>query len=296
MADPETNVGTRPYPYSRAVANSIAPIGSKYDVLNDLVSEYQQSCNETAQLLRDISVAVQNEVNGADISLAVEDHMNTLNSEFVTSMRVEKSIRSDAKALQSVQSYASAHAQALGQSAQEVLGSGQSVEALNVTFANILEQQRQKDSRQTTHGYASGSMDRYVRFRNSVVGGSIPPTQSLTAADVLQFMELEDMDEDSIMIGRTVRDYKCPITGEYLEDPVRARCGHHFSRDAVLQYIQMLSETNGDEIACPVSGCHFPIRTSELVTDAGIGPLVNAARARERHRTQSVRAHATSVQ
>ncbi|PRT55872.1 E3 SUMO-protein ligase NSE2 [Wickerhamiella sorbophila] len=296
MADLDPDLGTRSYPYSRAVASTVAAIGSKYDSLNDMISEYQSSCSETAQLLRDISVAVQNEIDGAEISLAIEDHLNALNSEFVASMRVEKSVQNDTKALKHVQSYASTHAQALGQSAQDVLASEQSVDALNVSFSKSLEQQRQKSSTRTIPGYTPVQMDSYVRFRNAVAGGSIAPTPLLTASDVVQFMELEEVDDDGIMIGRTVRDYKCPITGEYLQNPVRARCGHHFSRDAVLQYIEELSQTNGDEVACPVSGCPYPISVTELVPDAGIELLVNAAWKRERQRTHSARAQATSVQ
>jgi len=79
---------------------------------------------------------------------------------------------------------------------------------------------------------------------------------------------------------------KCPITQSFLEHPVKhVKCGHVFSRDAILQHIR-------NDKRCPVPGCATGnIRPEELKADAEIAREVQRAK-----RLQEIQQKALSQQ
>ncbi|KAG5358610.1 hypothetical protein CJU89_5237 [Yarrowia sp. B02] len=69
---------------------------------------------------------------------------------------------------------------------------------------------------------------------------------------------LSDTDsEDELFVSRK-SNLKCPITGDYLDNPVRAVvCKHLFSSDAFREWLLV----NGGRSKCPVAGCNNNLRS-----------------------------------
>lgn len=72
-----------------------------------------------------------------------------------------------------------------------------------------------------------------------------------------------DDSDDDLQMGGVVVSFKCPLTQDYFDKPVRSKtCKHVFSADAIAQHLQ-----NSHAGRCPVSGCAETLRSSELVPD-----------------------------
>ncbi len=63
---------------------------------------------------------------------------------------------------------------------------------------------------------------------------------------------------------------KCPLTQQYLEDPVTSGCGHSYSRAAIMQHIR--NSHRGGGAKCPV--CNAAISAGDLKTDEKVRRLV----------------------
>lgn len=94
----------------------------------------------------------------------------------------------------------------------------------------------------------------------------------------------EDKDVDQYygeaIITTTRQSYRCPITKQMLEEPVRAPCGHYFSREAILRTL---------DGACPV--CRRPLEPRQL--RAAPAMAEKARRWREREQRERARERAT---
>ncbi|KAF9572529.1 hypothetical protein EC968_009753 [Mortierella alpina] len=75
----------------------------------------------------------------------------------------------------------------------------------------------------------------------------------------------EDEDEDMEIVvsaAASVQELKCPITTNFLEDPVTSSvCKHSFSREAIISLIRSGGRSSS---LCPVHGCNRPVTVEML--------------------------------
>lgn len=69
-------------------------------------------------------------------------------------------------------------------------------------------------------------------------------------------------DEDSVIVVRGEQSLLCPISMGKLEDPVKGKCGHTFSRESILGLIGTKPYAK-----CAVPGCGRNVTMAELVDD-----------------------------
>lgn len=86
-------------------------------------------------------------------------------------------------------------------------------------------------------------------------------------------------DED-VQVGKVQASLKCPLTGRFLEAPVRnPQCGHVYSRAAVMRHIQHRAASASK---CPVcSGC---LNASDLRPEPALAEKVRRAQRRKSKR------------
>lgn len=125
----------------------------------------------------------------------------------------------------------------------------------------------------------------YVEFRARIWevqhDGAMPPL-----TDMIEAEPGDVADDDELVVGGTVQQFRCPLTALLLDDPVvSSACGHAYSRVAIHTYLQERRlETR--HVPCPAAGC--PERVSErLLQDAP-----ELARRVERYQRQLARREA----
>ncbi|WFD20369.1 hypothetical protein MCAP1_002613 [Malassezia caprae] len=125
----------------------------------------------------------------------------------------------------------------------------------------------------------------YVEFRARIWevqhDGAMPPLTDMIPAE-----PGDEADDDELVVGGTVQQFRCPLTALLLEDPVvSSACGHAFSRAAIYTYLQE-RRVETRHVPCPAAGC--PERVSErLLHDAP-----ELARRVERYQRQLARREA----
>lgn len=286
------------FQYPRTAASDVSKLGSKYDELKRLNVEFETALVDATRLLYEVSQAVHGEENALELLQTVDDHKSIINSEYIASMKVAARIDFDREALGSTSEHAFKSAHEPGANIERIAESGATVIPLDVHF----DKECNKWNAFVYQSAGAKLFERsqlaaYVKLRNiAAFGTSQPePEEALALEDVLRdFENLDDDDSDDIMVGRVVHSYKCPLTGEFLEDPMRAPCGHYFSKAAILGHIRQIREQDRVEnIPCPVGGCPQKFRPETLVPEKGILLSIKAARDREILQTQSLRSHAT---
>jgi hypothetical protein len=94
-----------------------------------------------------------------------------------------------------------------------------------------------------------------------------------------------DDDDDDIQIQRTKTSTKCPLTLREFKDPVTSsKCKHSFEASAIMEMIQLSSETVGGQparrgagatggekaVRCPVASCNHMLTKNDLQKDKTI--------------------------
>jgi hypothetical protein len=95
----------------------------------------------------------------------------------------------------------------------------------------------------------------------------------------------EDDEDDDIQIQRTKTSTKCPLTLREFEEPVTSsKCKHSFEASAIMEMIQLSSETVGGQparrgggstggekaVRCPVASCNHMLTKNDLQKDKTI--------------------------
>ena len=76
----------------------------------------------------------------------------------------------------------------------------------------------------------------------------------------------DDDDDDELVINKSKANVVCPLSRALFDDPVRAQCGHTFSRQALLD---LARQTKGasKQPPCPIPGCTRKINMAKLEAD-----------------------------
>jgi len=125
----------------------------------------------------------------------------------------------------------------------------------------------------------------YVEFRARIWevngDGAMPPLTDMIPAE-----PGDGADDDELVVGGTVQQFRCPLTALILDDPVvSSACGHAYSRAAIHAYLQERRlETR--HVPCPAAGC--PERVSERL----LQEAPELARRVERYQRQLARREA----
>ncbi|KAG0196863.1 Ubiquitin-conjugating enzyme E2 2, partial [Mortierella sp. GBA30] len=138
-----------------------------------------------------------------------------------------------------------------------------SFEHLLKTHAKQQQSRRKQEAK--ARGVADGMMPELLDFRSKVwdvhhTRDSMPTMASTGGAG-----GDDDDDEDMEIVvsgASSIQELKCPITTNYLEDPVTSSaCKHSFSRAAILALIRSGGRSSS---LCPVHGCNRPV-TAEML-------------------------------
>jgi len=75
----------------------------------------------------------------------------------------------------------------------------------------------------------------------------------------------DEQGSDIVFMTQNRQDFLCPITRALFQEPMLNRnCGHHYSKEAILQY---LSNSRGRGKDCPVAGCNAKVTVQSLEKD-----------------------------
>ncbi|WFD24103.1 hypothetical protein MEQU1_002800 [Malassezia equina] len=107
-------------------------------------------------------------------------------------------------------------------------------------------------ARTTRQKYAKDAA--YMEFRAriwEVTGdGAMPPLTDMIPAE-----PGDEADDEDLVVGGTVQQFRCPLTALLLDDPViSSACGHAYSRAAIHTYLQERRQETR-HVPCPAAGC-----------------------------------------
>jgi hypothetical protein len=129
----------------------------------------------------------------------------------------------------------------------------------------------------------------YVRVATAVDRARVLAEQAANGENVAPAgAAAEPGDEDAEMVvveGRT--SLRCPITGTWLEDPVKNKeCGHVYSRVAIVNQLNEYARMHRGSapMKCPCAGCRKSVKRADLQDDAMTAVEVRRAQAQERGR------------
>ena len=133
----------------------------------------------------------------------------------------------------------------------------------------------------------------YIEFRSRVwevhSEGAMPPLQDVIPMESGDEGTNDGDEDDDIVVGGRVQNFRCPISASLLVDPViNVRCQHVYSRANIEEYLRRDSRPT----LCPESGCEASVSASTLRNVPGLQRRVDRfarqlARREERRGTQS---------
>ncbi|WFD31295.1 hypothetical protein MSPP1_002329 [Malassezia sp. CBS 17886] len=134
-------------------------------------------------------------------------------------------------------------------------------------YEEALSEHAQLRMRKTTRQrYASDT--HYVEFRSCVwevnEEGPMPPLVDLIPAEPGDEAGDTASDEEDIVMGGTVQQFRCPLTASLLRDPVMSIvCAHVYSRAAILGYLRDAAASR-TAAKCPAAACNATIADKDL--------------------------------
>lgn len=126
----------------------------------------------------------------------------------------------------------------------------------------------------TTTSHVADLCSRLGIKRDEITNSTVPAIHD--DGDELEIVPGIGDKNHSTMTGRSL---KCPLTGKWLDDPVRnILCGHAYSKEAMLRHLTC--STN-----CPVAGCrNQKVNAQQLTPDLELTQLVR----RQKRRSENV--------
>ncbi|VVT56079.1 uncharacterized protein SAPINGB_P004790 [Magnusiomyces paraingens] len=96
-----------------------------------------------------------------------------------------------------------------------------------------------------------------------------------------EYSDYDEDEDDDLVVEETVQSYKCPLTKQYYENPVRSRvCGHSFSSAAIYEILNN-SYFHSDKILCPIPACSHHFSRNDLEPNPQLDRETKAAKRRE---------------
>ncbi|KAI9228753.1 MAG: hypothetical protein DHS80DRAFT_30470 [Piptocephalis tieghemiana] len=89
--------------------------------------------------------------------------------------------------------------------------------------------------------------------------------------------------EDEVIIETARTSLQCPLTAQYLEDPVTK---HNYSKDAVVAYVKSLTRQRRVPL-CPITGCQAILSMSALHPNPQLNRMVARAKQRDEEEATS---------
>ncbi|KOS13715.1 e3 sumo-protein ligase nse2 [Malassezia pachydermatis] len=139
-----------------------------------------------------------------------------------------------------------------------------STDLVDVYKQHVGDQLDTYEARTSRQKYARNA--HYIDFRSREVNGdgAMPPLVDLIPAEPGDEQDTAQDEDDDIVVGGTVLQYRCPLTASLLQDPViNTKCQHAYSRDAIHTYIRDQGHT-GLQVACPAAGCRQWVSMTSL--------------------------------
>jgi len=165
-------------------------------------------------------------------------------------------------------------------SALEQVGLSDRVENRDEFHKLVDAKEREYDEQTEWNKY--GNHTHYVDFKKTVWTAKHPekphPRMHRYFADAN--VSNEESDED-IQIESITQNLRCPLTLQYYEEPMKARCGHIFDKSAIYDMLNQAA-INGQSLPCPQSGCNHLVTRGELKLDRPTLRLVESAKEKER--------------
>lgn len=81
----------------------------------------------------------------------------------------------------------------------------------------------------------------------------------------------ESDDEVTMAAGKSDKEFKCPLSQTWLQEPVSSTiCSHSYSKRAIMAYVTQ----NGGRVACPVQGCVAMLTKQTLRDNPALARMV----------------------
>lgn len=158
--------------------------------------------------------------------------------------------------------------QTLLDSLQREIAQGTAPEDPAQAYRAALERHRDEYAQKTTRQkYAQHPS--YVDFRSRVWEvrgeGAMPPLVDMIPAEPDDEHDADGAEDEDIVVGGTLQQFRCPLTATLLDDPVESTvCAHAYSRAAITEYIQQAGRRGAE---CPAAACHA-VLTMRTLRDA----------------------------
>ncbi|KNE57481.1 hypothetical protein AMAG_03190 [Allomyces macrogynus ATCC 38327] len=125
-----------------------------------------------------------------------------------------------------------------------------SEKALTEAFETALRKQLRGDTEPTSQH----------QFRERIYGVKQNPDYAPPLGD----------DDDLVVVSDRLEDFRCPITGRTIDDPLKSKvCNHVYEAEAIRGFIRDATRRR-EQAECPTTGCNKILSLSDLVKDAGV--------------------------
>ena len=86
-----------------------------------------------------------------------------------------------------------------------------------------------------------------------------------------------------IVIGQVEVSLTCPLAKTLMVDPVKnKKCGHSFSKQAILHHIRKYRQNHRKEATCPIGGCNVKLKEADFEPNADLEKAIRKKEREER--------------
>ncbi|KAH9922787.1 uncharacterized protein BXZ73DRAFT_91513 [Epithele typhae] len=170
-----------------------------------------------------------------------------------------------------------AHEHALQEIHQNVAAGEAVIAVIDVYKTGVQDYTEKYKAKTPRQKYAKNN--RYLTFKQGLWNVEHPDSAMPPLVDLIP--KGDDDDDDDIQMGGITQDYKCPLSLQFLKEPLTSKtCKHSYSADAVREFL-----LPGPKI-CPATGCRQQLRLSDLEPNKDLAKRAAEAARRERAREE----------
>jgi SUMO ligase MMS21 Smc5/6 complex component len=141
---------------------------------------------------------------------------------------------------------------------------------------------REEMNRTQKNRYAKARLEReYEIFRKEIHEAGHDADEPMP--DITRYY---DDGDDELVVEQEKVSYKCPLTKDWLSDPVTSKkCNHSFSNEAIMALIRASAVST---ILCPVPACGSHFSSRDLVRNPQLAAAAQLRAAKEAKETQNL--------
>ncbi|KAI9297360.1 hypothetical protein K502DRAFT_357222 [Neoconidiobolus thromboides FSU 785] len=222
------------------------------------IKEVEECINKTIPLFQEIGIDMEESGAREEVKQIEKDFLEILKQQhlvqiYQNQLNISKKIIKDSE----------------GEALQSSLLDAFTAQVENETF--------EYESLSTRKKYSHN--ENYLQFKQNIY--SVLHKDSVLP-DVAKELSGSSEEDDEVLISSQKENLKCPITTNWLENPVTNKpCQHTYSRNAILGYVKKKAKAK-----CPVAGCNKLVVASTLISNKLLADKVERMKNREREESE----------